>query len=168
MFGSGPLGTTAGSTPRSRRWSRCWRIAAWFGVLLQGWRRIFPAKLVGLALVGAALFVHPMYLLMQSRVLVGEGVQPRYVLPILVIFTGLSLLGARGTTLRLSPGRLLGHRRGARRWRTPSRSTSRSGATSPGLDVSKILFGDDLEWWWGSAPDATLVWLGASARLHRA
>jgi len=161
VFGSGPLGPIGWFDTPFPPMVPTLATAAWFGVLLQGWRRTYPAKLVGLALVGAALFVHPMYLLMQSHVLVGEGVQPRYVLPILVIFTGLSLLGTRGTTLRLSPVAYWGivaalglahavalHIQ-IRRYVT-------------GLDVSKILFGDDLEWWWGAAPGATVVWLAAS------
>jgi hypothetical protein len=161
MFGSGPLGNIGWFDTPFPPMVPMLGIAAWFGVLLQGWRRMFPAKAVGLVLIGAALFVHPMYLLMQSHVLVGEGVQPRYVLPILLIFTGLSVLGTRGTTLRLSPVAYaavvaaLGLIHAValhiqiRRYVT-------------GLDVSKIIFGDDLEWWWDSAPDATLVWLAAS------
>lgn len=161
MFGSGPLGRTGWLDTPFPPMVAMLTIAAWFGVLLQGWRRVFPTKLVGLGLIGAALFVHPMYLLMQSHVLVGEGVQPRYVLPILVIFTGLCLLGARGTTLRLSPVAYWGivvalglahavslHIQ-VRRYVT-------------GLDVSKILFGDDLEWWWSTGPGPTLVWAAAS------
>ena len=116
---------------------------------------------MGLGLIGAALFVHPMYLLMQSRVLVGEGVQPRYVLPVLVIFTGLSVLGVRGISLRLTPvsyaaivaALSLAHAIALhiqiRRYVT-------------GLDVSHTLFGDDLEWWWGSGPGPTTVWVVAA------
>lgn len=161
MFGSGPLGRTGWlDTPFPPMISML-TIAVWFGMLLQGWRRMFPAKLVGLGLVGAALFVHPMFLLMQAHVLVGEGVQPRYVLPLLVIFTGLCLLGVHGVTISLTPlthGAIvaalgLAHAVSLhiqiRRYVT-------------GLDVSKILFGDDLEWWWDAAPGATLVWFAAS------
>lgn len=161
MFGSGPLGNIGWFDTPFPPMVPMLGIAAWFGVLLQGWRRMFPAKAVALGLVGAALFVHPMYLLMQSHVLVGEGVQPRYVLPILLIFTGLSLLGTRGTTLRLSPVAYWGI--------VAALGTIHAVALHiqirryvTGLDVSKIVFGDDLEWWWRSAPDATLVWLAAS------
>lgn len=160
-FGSGPLGRTGWLDTPFPPIVPMLAIGAWFGVLLLGWRRVFPAKLVGLGLIGAALVVHPMYLLMQSRVLVGEGVQPRYVLPVLVIFTGLSLLGVRGIAVRLSPvayavvvGAVsLAHAVAlhiqVRRYVT-------------GLDVSHTLFGDDLEWWWGAGPGPTTVWVAAS------
>ncbi|PKH44358.1 Predicted membrane protein [Nocardioides alpinus] len=160
-FSAGPLGRIGWLDTPLPPMVAMLTVAAWFGVLLQGWRRVFPAKLVALGLVGAALVVQPMYLLMQSHVLVGEGVQPRYVLPVLVIFTGLSLLGTRGTTLRLTPPAYWGivaalglahavalHVQ-VRRYVT-------------GLDASKILFGDDLEWWWGVGPGPTLVWVAAS------
>ena len=163
MFGSGPLGRTGWLDTPFPPMIAMLTIAAWFGVLLQGWRRTFPSKLVGLGLVGAALFVHPMYLLMQSHVLVGEGVQPRYVLPILVIFTGLCLLGTSATTLRLTS---VGY------WSIVV-ALGLAHAVSlhiqirryvTGLDVSKVLFGDgdDLEWWWGAGPGPTLVWVAAS------
>jgi hypothetical protein len=160
-FGSGPLGRTGWlDTPFPPIVSML-AIGAWFAALLLGWRRVFPAKLVGLGLMGAALVVHPMYLLMQSRVLVGEGVQPRYVLPVLIIFTGLSVLGARGVSLRLTPvsyaaivaalsvAHAIALHIQIRRYVT-------------GLDVSHTLFGDDLEWWWGSGPGPTTVWAVAA------
>ncbi|MCW2739025.1 DUF2142 domain-containing protein [Nocardioides sp.] len=161
VFGSGPLGRAGWlDTPFPPMISML-TIAAWFGLLLQGWRQVFPAKLVGLGLVGAALFVHPIYLLMQSHVLVGEGVQPRYVLPILTIFTGLCLLGARGVTLRLSPAAYWGVVAALGLAHAVSLHIQMRRYVT-GLDVSKILFGDDLEWWWDSAPSATTVWVLAS------
>ncbi|GAA5123439.1 hypothetical protein GCM10023339_43350 [Alloalcanivorax gelatiniphagus] len=160
-FGSGPLGRTGWLETPYPPIVTMLAIGTWFGLLLQGWRRMFPAKLLALGLVGAALFVHPMYLLMKSHVLVGEGVQPRYVLPILVIFTGLCLLDARGVTLRLSRTAYWGivaalglaHAVSLHIWIR---------RYSTGLDVSKILFGNEPEWWWDPSPRATVVWIAAS------
>lgn len=161
IFGSGPLGRTGWlDTPFPPMVSML-TIAVWFALLLQGWRRMFPAKLVGLLLVGAALVVQPMYLLMQARVVVGAYVQPRYLLPIVVIFTGLTLLGTSGVAMRL--GRLafgsvvgllgLAHSVALhiqiRRYVT-------------GLDVSHVRFGDEVEWWWDRGPGPTAVWILAS------
>lgn len=161
IFSSGPLGRTGWlDTPFPPVVSML-TIAVWFAVLLQGWRRMFPAKLVGLVIVGAALIVQPMYLLMQARVVVGAYVQPRYLLPIVVIFTGLAILGTLGVALRL--GRLgywsvvgflgLAHSVALhiqiRRYVT-------------GLDVSEVRFGDSPEWWWDSGPGPTDVWVVAS------
>lgn len=161
IFGSGPLGRTGWlDTPFPPMVSML-TIAVWFALLLQGWRRMFPAKLVGLVLVGAALVVQPMYLLMQARVVVGAYVQPRYLLPVVVIFTGLTLLGTSGVAMRL--GRLaygsvvgllsLAHSVALhiqiRRYVT-------------GLDVSQVRFGNEVEWWWNRGPGPTTVWVLAS------
>lgn len=161
IFSSGPLGRTGWlDTPFPPLVSML-TIAVWFAVLLRGWRRMFPAKLVGLVLVGAALVVQPMYLLMQARVVVGAYVQPRYLLPVVVIFTGVAILGTSGVALRL--GRLgywsvvgflgLAHAVALhiqiRRYVT-------------GLDVSAVRFGDSREWWWDSGPGPTEVWIVAS------
>jgi hypothetical protein len=161
IFSSGPLGRTGWlDTPFPPIVSML-AIAVWFALVLQSWRRMFPAKLVGLGLMGAALVVHPMYLLMQARVVVGAYVQPRYLLPIIVIFTGLAILGTTGIALRLER---LGY------WAAVAcLGLAHSVALHiqirryvTGLDVSHTFFGDDLEWWWGSGPVPTTVWVVAS------
>ncbi len=161
VYGSGPLGRTGWLDTPFPPIIPMLTIAVWFALLLQGRRELFPAKLVGLGLVGAALFVYPMYLLVQSGVLVGQGVQPRYLLPLLVIFTGLCLLGTRGVTLRLSP---------VAYW-TVVATLGLAHAVAlhiqirryvTGLDVSFVRFGDDTEWWWNSGPGPTEVWIVAS------
>jgi hypothetical protein len=161
IFSSGPLGRTGWlDTPFPPIVSML-AIAVWFALVLQSWRRMFPAKLVGLGLMGAALVVHPMYLLMQARVVVGAYVQPRYLLPIIVIFTGLAILGTTGIALRLER---LGY------WAVVGcLGLAHSVALHiqirryvTGLDVSHVRFGDDLEWWWERGPGATEVWVLAS------
>ncbi|MCP3422552.1 DUF2142 domain-containing protein [Nocardioides pinisoli] len=161
IFGSGPLGRTGWLDTPFPPVVPMLTIAVWFPLLLQGSRRLFPAKVVGLALVGAALFVQPMYLLVRSGVLVGQGVQPRYLLPLIVIFTGLCLLDHRGVTARLSP---------AVYWTVVATLTLAHSVALhiqirryvTGLDVSFVRFGDDTEWWWASGPGPTATWIIAS------
>ena len=161
IFGSGPLGRTGWLDTPFPPLVPMMTIAVWFPLLLQGRKRLFPAKVVGLVLVGAALFVQPMYLLVRSGVLVGQGVQPRYLLPLIVIFTGLCLLDTRGVTARLSP---------AVYWTAVAAlAVVHSVALHiqirryvTGLDVSFVRFGDDTEWWWASGPGPTATWIIAS------
>ncbi len=161
IFGSGPLGRTGWLDTPFPPIVPMLTIAVWFPLLLQGRKRLFPAKVVGLVLVGAALFVQPLYLLVRSGVLVGQGVQPRYLLPVIVIFTGLCLLGTRGVTARLSP---TGY------WTAVAAlAVVHSIALHiqirryvTGLDVSFVRFGDAAEWWWGRGPGPTATWFVAS------
>lgn len=63
-----------------------------FGALRwQGWRKALA--LVG---VGVSLVVVPMYILMSSGVLVGSQVQPRYLLPLLIVFIAVALAPSEG------------------------------------------------------------------------
>ncbi|MDR7255330.1 hypothetical protein J2X46_004332 [Nocardioides sp. BE266] len=163
IFGSGPMGRTGWLDTPFPPIVPMLAIAVWFPLLLQGRKRLFPAKVVGLVLVGAALFVQPLYLLVRSGLLVGQGVQPRYLLPLIVIFTGLALLGTRGVTVRLSP---------AAYWTTVvTLAIVHSVALHvqmrryvTGLDVSSVRFGHghEIEWWWSRGPGPTLTWVVAS------
>jgi hypothetical protein len=137
-------------------------IAVWFLVVAQGLRRMFPAKALGVGLVVAALFVHPLYLLVQTHVLVGEAVQPRYLLPLLVLLTGLVLLAPRGVAVRLTPAGLwaavaaLGIAHSLALHVQMRRYIS-------GQDVSWLRLGKQQEWWWDGLPTPTLFWLVGSA-----
>ncbi len=51
-------------------------------------------KLIALVLALGMLVAVPSWVLLQSRALVGEEVQPRYVLPLLILFAGIALLQA--------------------------------------------------------------------------
>jgi hypothetical protein len=52
-------------------------------------------KLLVLGLIGAALVAIPVYILVQSSTVVGSGVQPRYILPLIIMFGGVALFHLR-------------------------------------------------------------------------
>ena len=129
VFGSAPLGWLDTSMPYLvpvlAFGAFCAAIA--IGIRVVGWRRG-----AALALAVAAVWVTPFILLAQSDLHVADNlIQPRYILPLLVILLGIAALAPR-----LQPA---GLRRGWWRWapRCPSRlrcrSTSTSAATQPGL-----------------------------------
>lgn len=63
------------------------------GVTFAGLRSGSVRKSLALGLVGLALVVVPLYVLVHDRVLVGTGVQPRYIYPLVLLFVGLCLWG---------------------------------------------------------------------------
>lgn len=69
-----------------------------FGALRFGSLR----KSVVVGLVGLALVVVPLYVLVHDRVLVGSGVQPRYIYPLILLFVGVCLWGLNRIGLGLS------------------------------------------------------------------
>ncbi|MFP3464441.1 DUF2142 domain-containing protein [Leifsonia sp. SIMBA_070] len=64
-------------------------------------------KALAVGLVGVALVVVPLYVLVHDRVTVGNGVQPRYIYPLLLLFVGVSLWGFRRLGLGLSGVQLI-------------------------------------------------------------
>ena len=126
-----------------------------------GWRR-------ALALSGIALatFAIPFYILMQSEVLVGYQVQPRYVMPLIVLLVAAAL----------TPALVRGE---AEPWQPQSRITQvHLWIIAVLLSVANCvaLFSNmrryvspgnfnlnDAAWWWRAVPSPMLVWFVGSA-----
>ena len=133
-------------------------IAALTVFLTLSWRRAPRPHQIALALSGAALFVYPLYILGRSHLTVGQGVQPRYLLPLAVIFIGLVVLtgGARLTRVQawviagaLAVAHAVSLHVQLRRYVT-------------GLDVSNWNLDRKSEWWWDIAVGPTVVWVVGS------
>ena len=135
-------------------------VAAVTVLLALSWRRA-PSRghAVALALSGLSLFVYPLYILARSHLAVGQGVQPRYLLPLAVIFTGLVLLTG-GARLSLMQSRVV----------AAALAVSHSVALHvqlrryvTGLDVSSWNLDAHQEWWWNRMPvGPTVVWVVGS------
>jgi Predicted membrane protein (DUF2142) len=157
-FGSGVMGGLGWlDTPLPPLVGFC-ATAAWFAVLLRGLGRPFPAKIVGLTLVGLALVVYPITLLVQTKALVGVVVQPRYLLPLFALFAVVALLSPHGVGWRISEGTFF--------LCVLALGTANSLALHvqirryvTGGDVSRIDLDAGREWWWAHAPSPNVVWL---------
>ena len=137
-------------------------LSVWAGVVFAALRLQSRLKALALVTLGAALTVYPLYLLAKSHLPVGQGFQPRYVLPILVMLTGVCLLGGASTRFRLSGtqasivvaslslAHLIALYTQIRRYVT--------GADSSGLDLDQ-----GREWWWSWPVSAMAVWIVGSA-----
>jgi hypothetical protein len=121
-------------------------------------------KTIVLVCVGAGLLVYPMVLLVQSHVLVGTQVQPRYVLPLLVIFVGIALhqdranvrLPVRLAHLTIAVA-LLAIANAVALHENIRRYVSGASFVSPDLNHG-------VNWWWGIGASPMATWLiGAGA-----
>jgi hypothetical protein len=131
--------------------------AAFFGAFFVGLRRVGWKRGLAVSPSVVALWAVPFVLLYQSNAVVGHLVQPRYVLPLMVIALGVASLrpdahqawaGARiwaaGIALTLAFGAAL--HTNIRRYTT-------------GLDEFHIDPGANAEWWWSGALSPMADWI---------
>lgn len=136
------------------------------GIMIWGmWlSKIFPQKnisnyLASSFIIFCGIFI-PVYVLVSEKLLVGQQVQPRYILPLLPIVFGILLSGAKAsntslaslksltylTVILISFINFLSLHTNLRRYIT-------------GTDVSDFNLNRNIEWWWGSfvSPNFVLV-----------
>jgi hypothetical protein len=74
-------------------------IVAFVGITYSGLTRLWWQKIVAVCVVLAALWLIPTYVLVKGQNEVGQNVQPRYLLPLIVFFAGVLLLTRIGNPL---------------------------------------------------------------------
>ena len=136
--------------------------AVWAGLVFTAWRDMTPLKALAVSLVGAGMVVYPLYILDRSHMTVGSGFQARYLLPLLVILTGFSML--RMGRARLS----LGVFQGAVVVLALATANTVALYTQirryvTGLDVSGLNLDRADEWWWPGPLSPVAVWVVGSA-----
>ncbi len=128
-------------------------------LVITGLRVVRLGKLLGLLLVFGTLLALPLFVHQSQLIVIGEGIQPRYLLPLLPAVVGIALVGA-------APDRSVGL------------SASQTGlvyfmlvaANSAGLhanirryvtgqDVWSFFLGRQAEWWWDFGPKPLWLWL---------
>lgn len=134
--------------------------AVFWGAIFVGLR--FASLRRGIAVFAAigALWMVPVALLGQSRMLVGELIQPRYLVPLMIVLVGVA--SCRRDAARAWAGlRLL----------VAGAALALANATAlhiniqrytTGTDHLSIDPGRDAEWWWAYAPSPMIVWIGGS------
>jgi hypothetical protein len=120
-------------------------------------------KLLVLALIAGALVAIPVYILVQSSTLVGSGVQPRYLLPLIVMFGGVALFHLREREPQL--GRVQVY--------IVEVALIMANAIALHVNMRRYLTGVDMggwnlnnrrEWWWDLPFSPVVVWaVGALA-----
>lgn len=125
---------------------------------LGAWQR---RKSLIVALVFAALWLIPTVVLVQARENVGQFVQPRYVLPLIIMLAGFALLQRRGAPLSPSRAQLA----------SIAVALSAANAVALGTNIRRYVTGVDIvnwnlnsniEWWWNLAISPMFVWIAGS------
>jgi len=113
---------------------------------------------IAVSLVGAVLIALPLYVLQAGGDRVGQEVQPRYLLPLMVLFIGVLLLGRAGRTVRFTPVQawmLAAALAGAHF--VALQITMRRFIT--GIDGAGFSLSSGAEWWWVLPIGPDVVWL---------
>ena len=123
-----------------------------------GLARVERRRAIALLLVGAVLVALPLYVLQAGGDRVGQQVQPRYLLPLIVLFAGLLLLSRSGAPLRVSrlQGALIGAALAGAHF-VALHVTMRRYIT--GIDGAGFDLGAGAEWWWAGPIGPNAVWL---------
>lgn len=130
-------------------------------VVFTGVRHLNARKGIALGLIVAALWFIPVWVLLQTSDLVGVGVQPRYLLPLLVLLAQVALY-------RLEPGHLEVSR--TQLWCFAA-ALSATNAVALHANFRRYVTGADIigpdldagrEWWWSTPIPPNAVWLVGS------
>ncbi|MGN7976925.1 DUF2142 domain-containing protein [Microbacterium sp. 22195] len=125
----------------------------------RGWR-----KLVALVGVGSAALLVPLYILVSSHVLVGYEVQPRYVLPLIILFVAVVLAPSedpRGRDHGVSLSR-------AQTWSiavllTVANAVALYDNMHRYTGSGTLSLRGAVAWWWHATPSPLTVWLMGGA-----
>ena len=134
--------------------------AVFAGALFIGIRRPTRRRMIAVVLALLAMWLVPFVMLAQSNALVGATVQPRYLLPLLLIVAGVA-------TLRPDAERAWDALRyafaSACLWIAATIAMHQNIARyTSGSDGDSVDPGASAAWWWPGAPSPLVVWLGGS------
>jgi hypothetical protein len=136
-------------------------IVAVVSVCFSGLARLWWRKVVAIVLIIAALWLIPTYVLVKGLNEVGQNVQPRYLLPLIVLCVGTILLTRKAAPVRISRGQLvpvivlLAVGQCVALYYNLHRNVA--GANSHGFDLDT-----NIKWWWSAALPPMGVWIVGS------
>lgn len=137
-------------------------LACFVGVGIVAAGRMDWRKLTVLIGGAVGLWLLPTVILVAAGQAVGSNMQPRYLLPLIVLFAGVLLLGVQGQSIRLT------------RLQVFLVAATLSGAQFLALDFNiqryvrgydklALNINSDIEWWWNTPISPMVVWLVGSA-----
>lgn len=136
-------------------------LATVIGLGFLGLSRAWTRKTIAVLLVAGALFAFPLLVLVQSKQVVGQAVQPRYLLPLVVMLIGVSLLSTAG-----GPDRSFRLSSLQRYALVAALAVAQSVALHTnirryvtGSDVVEFNLDAGKEWWWDVPLSPMAVWL---------
>lgn len=159
VFGGWPLGWLDTDLPEIVTFTG---LIAFGGMVLLGFGERHRAKNVAALLVFAALVLVPMVLLYRSDSVVGAQVQPRYILPLMIVLAGIALTQRRGRPLLASPAQAV----------IVATALSVGNAVALHANIGRYVNGvgrgggdldSGVEWWWDAGLSPMGTWAVGSA-----
>lgn len=136
--------------------------AVFFAAFGIGIHRLTRRHALAVALTVTALWAVPFVLLAQSRAIVGSEVQPRYILPLMVIALGVATMTTKGS--RTWAGSRVAFAGAALTAAALVALHTNVNRYTKGLDDISLDPGARAEWWWSVAPSpAAIVIIGGLA-----
>lgn len=133
-------------------------VVAFVGITFTGLTRLWWQKIVVVSVVLAALWLIPTYVLVKGHNEVGQNVQPRYLLPLMVLFAGLLLLSRDGKGFRLRRSQVipvliaLGVAQSVALYFNLHRYIE--GANGHGFNLDS-----NIKWWWSIPIPPMVIWI---------
>lgn len=134
-------------------------LAAFVAVVFTGLRTGGRRRILAIALLAVVLWVLPVYLLTRGGDHVGQNVQPRYLLPLIVVLAGIALLSAGGRAFVLTRVQVV----------LVALAVAGANAVALHMNLRRYVTGTDVagwnldegaEWWWPHLPvGPTGVWV---------
>jgi hypothetical protein len=130
----------------------CCAALAFSGLMSQSTRKLLAVSMV----LGALLFF-PTYVSMRTGNVSGMGVQPRYILPLIILLIGVLLLEVGGVRLHLSKAQVV----------ALVSTLSIANAIALQFNIRRYITGADVvswnlnaavEWWWSIGVSPMIVW----------
>jgi hypothetical protein len=129
-----------------------------FGLVALGLGRSYIGKGLALALVGGCLMIVPLVILQSGHLLIGQGLQPRYFLPLVLVLAGIALAPRRlEAGIRFSA---------SQRWLVAGAIAIAQAIALhaylrryiSGSDVASWNLNVGVEWWWTWMPSPMASW----------
>ncbi|KJL24040.1 hypothetical protein RN51_01205 [Microbacterium oxydans] len=130
------------------------------GVLLVGMAEITWRRALTFIAALAAFWIVPFALLATSNAVVGTQVQPRYIMPLLIIL--LAVAAASPATERIWTGARVALMGAALAFTASISLHYNIRRYTTGHDIAGIDPGREAEWWWPVAPSPFAVWVGGT------
>lgn len=134
--------------------------AVYWGAIFIGVGRASLRRSIAVAMAIAAMWLVPVVLLGQSRMLVGELIQPRYLLPLMIITIGVASI--RFDAERVWKGMRMLLAGAALTFAFAVSLHFNMQRYITGTDQMTVIPGVNGEWWWAHAPAPAVVWIGGT------
>lgn len=126
-------------------------------IVFTGLRKLDRRKSLALVAVFSALIVVPLYILVTEGIVVGAGVQPRYIYPLMIVLVGVATLGFRRDDLGLTRIQLWAVGAGVVIANAVALHTNIRRYVT-GADAQGVNLDAGREWWWDLPISADMVW----------